>query len=63
MKKLYMHTVIGSFGRDCVLIIFFNFMALRQSFLKIIYFGWVSVTPPPPSPPQPFILEEELIQY
>ena len=48
MKKLYVRTNIGSSGRDCVFIIYFYFMALKSlGFLKVIYFGWVSMTPQP----------------
>ena len=55
MKKPYMRTIIGSCGRDCVLIIlFFQFMVLSLPFLKVISSGWVSMTPPPP-PPSPHI--------
>ena len=49
-----MCTIIGSSGRDCVLIILFHL----DGFLKVIY-GWVNMTP---TPPQPIILEE-LIKY
>ena len=55
---------------------YFNFMALRLGFLKIIYFGRVNMTPPPLSnlhierafgegqcDNPTFILKEELIQY
>ena len=47
MKKLYMRTIMGSSGRDCVLIIYFNFMAPRLGFLKVIYSGWANNTLPP----------------
>ena len=40
-----MRTIIGSSRRDCVLVTYFNFMALRRGFLKVIYSGWVSMTP------------------
>ena len=43
LKNLFMHTIIGSSGRDCVLIILFSFMALRLGFLKVIYSGWVNM--------------------
>ena len=36
MKKLYMHTIIDSYGMECVLT---NFMALTLGFLKVIYSG------------------------
>ena len=39
-----MHTIIGSSGRDCVLS-YFNFMALKLGFLKVIYSEWVNMTP------------------
>ena len=42
MKKLYMYTIIGSSGRDCVLI--------KLGFLKVIYSGLVSITLPLPLP-------------
>ena len=34
-------TILGSFGRDC----YFSFMTLRLGFLKVIFSGWVSMTP------------------
>ena len=49
MKKLYMCTIIGSSGRDCVLI--------KLGFLKVIYSGLVSMTLPPPHP-QPLCWEK-----
>ena len=46
MKKPYMHTTIGSCGRDCVLIILFQLrMALELGTLMVIYSAWVSMTP------------------
>ena len=54
---------------------YFNFMALRLGFLKIIYFGRVNMTPPLSNlhierafgegqcDNPTFILKEELIQY
>ena len=47
MKQLYMHTIIGSSGRDCVLIkSYFNFIkVLRLGFLRVIYPEWVNITP------------------
>ena len=53
MKKLYICTIIGSSGRDCVLIISFQ----RLGFLKVIYSEWVSMTP------QALYWKENLIQY
>ena len=47
MKKSYMRTIIGSLVRDCVLIIYLNFMTQKLGFLNVIYFGWVSMTPQP----------------
>ena len=44
MKKPYMDTILGSSGRDFVLIIYFNFMALSVGFLKLIYSGRFSMT-------------------
>ena len=43
MKQLYMRTIVGSSGRDCIS--YYNLMALNLGFLKVIYSGWVSVTP------------------
>ena len=57
MKKSYMCTIMGSSGKDYVLIIYLNCMALRLGFLKVIYSGWISMIPPPP-----FIMEKKLIQ-
>ena len=37
MKKLYMHKIIGSSGRNCVLIILFNFTTLSLGFFMINY--------------------------
>ena len=53
MKKLHMRTIIGSSGSGCVLS-YFNFKALKLGFQKVIYFGWVSMTPHLPT----FMLEE-----
>ena len=48
MKKPYLRTIIGSCGRDFVLIIsFLHFIVLRLGFLNEIYSGWVSMTVPP----------------
>ena len=49
MKKSYMCTIMGSSGKDYVLIIYLNFMALRLGFLKVIYSAWISMIPPPRS--------------
>ena len=49
MKKSYLCTIMGSSGKDYVLIIYLNCMALRLGFLKVIYSGWISMIPPPPS--------------
>ena len=53
MKKLYMHTIIGSSGRDCVLIILFQFYDSRARLVESNLF-WVGQYGPPSS----FILEE-----
>ena len=57
MKKLYMCTIIGSSGRDCVLIILFQFYGSKAGLFESNLI-WVD-TPQPST----FILEEELIQY
>ena len=41
MEKPYMHTIIGSSGKDCVLI---------KAGIKVIYSGLVSMTTPPSTP-------------
>ena len=52
-KKPYMRAITGSSGKGCVLIIYFNFVAvaLRLGFLKVII-----------APTQTIILGENLIQ-
>ena len=37
MKKLYMRTIIGSSGRDCVLIILLELYASKAVFFKALY--------------------------
>ena len=37
-----MYTIIGSSGRDCVLIILFQLYGCKASFLKAISPGWVN---------------------
>ena len=44
MEKPYMHTIIGSSGKDCVLI---------EAGIKVIYSGLVSMTTPPSTPSSP----------
>ena len=44
-----MYTIIGSSGKDCVLIILFQLYGSKASFLKAISPGWVNMTPPQPS--------------
>ena len=55
MKEPYMHTIIGFLEGTMFSLSYFNFMTLRLGFLKVIYSGWVTITP------AIFILEEELI--
>ena len=47
MKKSFMHAIIGSSGRDSVLIVLFQLSGSKAGFLKVIYSGWVNMTPPP----------------
>ena len=54
-----MCTILGYSGRDCALIIVFNFMAIGLNLFKLV-FQVCKYTPPIPST---FILEEEVIQY
>ena len=49
---------IGSFGRDCVLIILFQLDGSKAGLLEGTFF-WVGQYEPSPT----FILEEKLIQY
>ena len=42
-----MYTVIGSSERDCVLVILFQLYGSKAGFLKVIYCGWVNMTPQP----------------
>ena len=59
MKKRNMLAILGSSGRDCILIILFQLHSLELGFLGVIYSVWVSITSPSPN----FILEEKVIQY
>ena len=59
MKKLYMHTVIGSSGRGCVLIVFFHCYSSKAKLFESNLFLVGKYDPPPST----FILEEKLIQY
>ena len=43
MKKLYMHTIIGSSGSDHVLIILFQLYRTNSGFLKVIYSDWATL--------------------
>ena len=45
MKKPYMLAIIGSSGRDCVLMTSFSLYDPKTGFLEVIYSGWVSMTP------------------
>ena len=58
MKNPYMHTITDSSGRDCVLIILFQLYSSKAGLFKVLYSGWVSMTPPPPT----LIMEERLIK-
>ena len=49
-----MHTIIGSFGRDCIVVMLFQLYGSKAGLFMVIYSGWVSITPT-------FILKEELI--
>ena len=40
-----MLAIIGSSGRDCVLITSFSLYDPKTGFLEVIYSGWVSMTP------------------
>ena len=57
MKKPYMGTIIGSSGRDCVLVILFQIYGPEGGLFEGNLF-WVGQYDPPT-----FILEEEQIQY
>ena len=57
MKKLYMRTIIGYSGRDCVLIILFQLYGSKTGPFQVNLF-WLGKYDP-----RTFILEEELIQY
>ena len=57
MKKPYMRTIIGSSGRDSVLVILFQLYRSKAGFFNDNLF-WVGQYDP-----TTFILEEELIQY
>ena len=58
MKKPYMHTIIGSSGRDCVLIILFQLYGSKARLFEYNLF-WVGQY----NLSSTLILEEELIQY
>ena len=47
MKKTYMYTIIGSSGRERVLIILFQLYGSKATFLNVIYSGWVNMNPQP----------------
>ena len=44
--RMYMHTIMSSPGRDCVLIILFQLYGPNAGFFKVICSGWVNMTPP-----------------
>ena len=44
IKKAYIYAMIGSSGRDYVLIILFQLYRSKAGFLKIIYYRWVNVS-------------------
>ena len=52
-----MCTITGSFGKDCVLVIFFQHHGPKLDLLKVIFSRWVSMTR------SSFALKEELIEY
>ena len=58
MKKLYMHTIIDSSGRECVLIILFQLDGSKAEFFKVYTLHWVGQYDSPTT----FILEKRLIQ-
>ena len=55
IKNSYMHTTIGSFRRDCILVIFFQLYGSKAGLFEGNLF-WVGQYDP-----LTFILEEELI--
>ena len=59
MKKPYMRTIIGSSGRDCVLITLFQLYASKAGLFEGNLFWVGQYDHPPPT----VILEEGLIQY
>ena len=52
MKKPYMHTIIGSTGKYCVLITFFQLYGPRAGLVECDL-KWVVQYNPPSPPPQP----------
>ena len=58
MKESNIHTILGSSGRDCVLIILFQLYDSKSGPFEGNLF-WVGLCDTPPT----FKLEEELIQY
>ena len=46
MKKMYMRTIIGSSGGDCVLMILFQLNDSKAGPFKVIYSGWIKMTCP-----------------
>ena len=44
IKNTYIYAMIGSSGRDYVLIILFQLYRSKAGFLKIIYYRWVNVS-------------------
>ena len=55
-KAVYAHLLV--LMEEIVLIILFQLYGSRLGFLKVIYFGWVNMTPS-----STFTLQKELIQY
>ena len=46
MKKPYMHTIIGSSERDCVLMVLFHLYGTKAEHFKVICSEWVNINPP-----------------
>ena len=57
MKKPYIHTIVRSYGKECVLTILFQLYGSKAGLFDSNLF-WVGHCTPPT-----FILEEQLIQY
>ena len=50
MRKLYVHTIIGSSGGDCVLIILFQIYGSRAALFEVDLFWVGQYDHPPPQP-------------